>query len=80
MNMELANLFSGQSAGKSKCSGSNEVYIDCGPSCQTECSTLGEPCMIAHIRCPDGCYCLDGYARDGAGRCIPTDDCPSKEI
>ncbi|XP_059223514.1 inducible metalloproteinase inhibitor protein [Stomoxys calcitrans] len=54
----------------------NEFYTDCGDSCQTECATLNKPCLIAHFRCPDGCYCNKGYARDASGACIPIDKCP----
>ncbi|XP_017134624.1 chymotrypsin-elastase inhibitor ixodidin [Drosophila miranda] len=53
----------------------NESYLPCGPSCQTECSTLGQPCLIRHIRCPDGCYCNEGYARNSRGACIPQGQC-----
>ncbi|XP_022219179.2 chymotrypsin-elastase inhibitor ixodidin [Drosophila obscura] len=53
----------------------NESYLPCGPSCQTECATLGQPCLIRHIRCPDGCYCNDGYARNARGACIPQKQC-----
>ncbi|XP_075156471.1 venom metalloprotease inhibitor [Haematobia irritans] len=54
----------------------NEFYTDCGDSCQTECATLNQPCLIRHIRCPDGCYCNEGYARDANGTCIPIAKCP----
>ncbi|XP_016937015.3 chymotrypsin-elastase inhibitor ixodidin [Drosophila suzukii] len=53
----------------------NETFLACGPSCQTECATLGKPCLINHIRCPDGCYCNKGFARNPGGRCIPLDKC-----
>ncbi|XP_017114325.1 venom peptide CtAPI [Drosophila elegans] len=53
----------------------NETFLPCGPSCQTECSTLGKPCLINHIRCPDGCYCNKGFARNAGGRCIPINRC-----
>ncbi|XP_060662797.1 inducible metalloproteinase inhibitor protein [Drosophila nasuta] len=56
----------------------NETYLPCGPSCQTECATLNEPCLIRHIRCPDGCYCNKGYARNAAGTCIPIGQCPKQ--
>ncbi|XP_037934497.1 inducible metalloproteinase inhibitor protein-like [Teleopsis dalmanni] len=56
----------------------NEFYTSCGGSCQTECATLGEPCLIRHIRCPDGCYCNENYARDASGSCVPIKDCPQK--
>lgn len=53
----------------------NETYLPCGPACQTECATLGQPCYIAYFRCPDGCYCNSGYARDSTGKCIPIEQC-----
>ncbi|EDV45433.1 inducible metalloproteinase inhibitor protein [Drosophila erecta] len=53
----------------------NETYLACGPDCQTECATLGKPCLIRHIRCPDGCYCNQGYARNAGGTCIPIRQC-----
>lgn len=61
-----------------ECTGPNESYLDCGPPCDQECSRLNEPCMIAYFRCPDGCYCNDGYARDHSSNCIPKQQCPSK--
>ncbi|KAM8721438.1 hypothetical protein ACLKA7_007330 [Drosophila subpalustris] len=54
---------------------SHETYLPCGPSCQSECATLGQPCLIRHIRCPDGCYCDEGFARNAAGTCIPVSQC-----
>ncbi|ALC48167.1 CG42259 [Drosophila busckii] len=53
----------------------HEVYLTCGGSCQTECATLGDPCLIRHIRCPDGCYCKENFARNAAGACIPISQC-----
>lgn len=58
----------------------NEFYTDCGNSCQTLCSTLNKPCLIRHIRCPDGCYCNEGYARDANRKCIPISECPKEQI
>lgn len=59
----------------------NEVYYDCGPNCQSECDTLGEPCTIAYIRCPDGCYCKKNYARmSPGGECVPIEKCPAKKV
>ncbi|XP_017054579.1 venom peptide CtAPI [Drosophila ficusphila] len=53
----------------------NETFLACGPSCQTECATLGKPCLVRHFRCPDGCYCNKGFARDSGGRCISLNKC-----
>ncbi|XP_039233427.1 uncharacterized protein LOC6523879 isoform X2 [Drosophila yakuba] len=53
----------------------NETYLTCGPDCQTECATLGKPCLIRHIRCPDACYCNEGFARNAGGTCIPIRQC-----
>ncbi|EDW00194.1 chymotrypsin-elastase inhibitor ixodidin [Drosophila grimshawi] len=58
--------------------GINETYLPCGPSCQTECATLGQPCLINHIRCPDGCYCNKNYARNASGTCIPQAQCKKR--
>ncbi|XP_037934486.1 inducible metalloproteinase inhibitor protein-like [Teleopsis dalmanni] len=55
----------------------NEFYT-CGGACQTECATLGEPCLIVNIKCNDACYCKEGYARDANGRCIPIKKCSKK--
>ncbi|CAH4008508.1 unnamed protein product [Pieris brassicae] len=57
------------------CNGNNEEYR-CGSACQTECSTLGEMCPIMNVQCNDECYCIDGFARDYRGNCIPIKDCP----
>ncbi|XP_011177012.2 inducible metalloproteinase inhibitor protein [Zeugodacus cucurbitae] len=57
----------------------HETYTPCGASCQTECATLNEPCLIRNFRCPDGCYCDEGYARDAKGACIPQAECPPKQ-
>lgn len=62
--------------------GRNEVWLGCGdaPNCDRTCDTLGETCTIIHIKCPEGCYCKSGYARDPqTNQCIKTRDCPSKE-
>ncbi|KAF7414081.1 hypothetical protein HZH68_002570 [Vespula germanica] len=59
------------------CNRPNEIY-ECGSACQTECKTLGEPCPIINIKCNDDCYCIDNYARDDKGNCIPIRDCPPK--
>nr|AHX25883.1 TIL domain protease inhibitor 2 [Helicoverpa armigera] len=58
-----------------KCSRSNEHY-ECGSACQTTCATLGQDCPIVNVRCNDGCYCDEGYARNDVGECIAIDDCP----
>uniref|UniRef100_A0A1B0GMI5 EGF-like domain-containing protein n=1 Tax=Phlebotomus papatasi TaxID=29031 RepID=A0A1B0GMI5_PHLPP len=56
--------------------GRNEEFIHCGPSCQVECSTLGQDCPKSS-KCTSGCYCKAGYARDGSGgHCIPQKNCP----
>uniref|UniRef100_A0A1B0CYV0 TIL domain-containing protein n=1 Tax=Phlebotomus papatasi TaxID=29031 RepID=A0A1B0CYV0_PHLPP len=57
--------------------GKNEVYTSCGRSCQTTCSNLGTSCQIVNVKCSDGCYCQDGYARiyEG-GCCVKQELCP----
>ncbi|XP_035729759.1 inducible metalloproteinase inhibitor protein-like [Vespa mandarinia] len=60
------------------CDRPNEVY-ECGSACQTSCESLGEPCPIVNIRCNDACYCIDNYARNDEGNCIPISECPPKK-
>lgn len=55
---------------------SREIYRSCGPNCDTYCSLLGQPCTIRFSRCPDGCYCRPGYARDSNLNCIRITYCP----
>lgn len=56
------------------CTEPHEVYA-CGSACQTECATLGQPCPIINIKCNDACYCIENYARNSQGVCIPQKDC-----
>ncbi|GJQ76654.1 hypothetical protein Trydic_g15513 [Trypoxylus dichotomus] len=56
------------------CNRPNEMYA-CGSACQTTCRNLGKPCPIINVRCNDACYCVDGYARDDWGVCIPIRNC-----
>ncbi|XP_055839501.1 inducible metalloproteinase inhibitor protein-like [Episyrphus balteatus] len=58
----------------------NEVYLPQGkaPNCDTVCNTLGEKCNVNFIWAPFGCYCVEGYARDGNNMCIPIRQCPPK--
>lgn len=56
----------------------HETYLTCGPNCDAECATLGQPCLVNYIRCPDGCYCNKGYARNAAGSCIRQSRCPKQ--
>lgn len=48
----------------------NEVRA-CGSECQTTCATSNQVCPIVNVKCNDACYCVEGYARDQNGRCIP---------
>lgn len=41
----------------------NEIYIDGGSPCQTYCSDLKAPCLIATFAPVKDCYCIDGTAR-----------------
>ncbi|XP_063931736.1 inducible metalloproteinase inhibitor protein-like [Zophobas morio] len=56
------------------CTRPNEYY-NCGSACQTECATLGQVCPIVNFRCNDACYCIEGYARNEKGDCIPQSEC-----
>lgn len=65
----LLHSFTAQIAPPQKCP-ANEKWA-CGSACQTTCKTFKEPCPIVNIRCNDACYCIDGFARDEKGICIP---------
>uniref|UniRef100_A0A1B0D7N2 TIL domain-containing protein n=2 Tax=Phlebotomus papatasi TaxID=29031 RepID=A0A1B0D7N2_PHLPP len=59
--------------------GKNEEYMDCGPSCQVDCSTLGQDCPKSSKKCTSGCFCKHGYVRDGpGGECIAQRNCPDR--
>lgn len=59
--------------------GAHASYLNCGPNCETTCATLGQKCSIVHIRCPDGCFCNEGYARNSKNECIPIEECQKKD-
>ncbi|XP_055677620.1 zonadhesin-like isoform X2 [Lutzomyia longipalpis] len=54
-----------------KCA-ANEVYSDCGTSCQDSC----DPNVVCAQVCLKGCYCQPGYARVN-GVCVPRSKCPT---
>uniref|UniRef100_A0A2A4JJI9 TIL domain-containing protein n=1 Tax=Heliothis virescens TaxID=7102 RepID=A0A2A4JJI9_HELVI len=60
------------------CPGAHE-FFECGSACDNECATLATQnrthCPIKNIVCNRKCYCLDGYARDQSGNCIPVEKC-----
>ncbi|XP_055839496.1 inducible metalloproteinase inhibitor protein-like [Episyrphus balteatus] len=58
----------------------NEKWMDKGKDCDTVCSELGEPCYTNWFVQPSGCYCEDGYARDGNNACILINQCPPKAL
>ncbi|XP_041976212.1 zonadhesin-like isoform X2 [Aricia agestis] len=63
-----------------QCSGPNE-FFSCGGACDNVCSELSirnqTKCDIINIKCNDKCYCLEGFARDAKGICIPIKKCPN---
>lgn len=59
-----------QSTPPLECTAPNEEY-QCGSPCQIECATLGQICPVVNVKCNDACYCVEGYARDQCGKCIP---------
>lgn len=63
---------------RDQCTNPHESWLVCGPSCDTECATLNEPCLVAYFRCPDGCYCSAGFARNNNGECVLKKQCPPK--
>lgn len=52
----------------------NEVYIEGGSPCQTNCATYGLKCLVTASKKVNACYCPDGYARiSERGECVPVD-------
>lgn len=60
--------------------GNNASYLECGPNCETTCKTLGEKCTIVFKRCPYGCFCNEGFARDDNNNCIKIDQCKKRAM
>ncbi|XP_018326920.1 von Willebrand factor [Agrilus planipennis] len=52
----------------------------CGSACQTTCANLGKPCPIVNVKCTDACYCVNGYARNTKGVCIPQSQCKKENV
>ncbi|KAJ8732169.1 hypothetical protein PYW08_014899 [Mythimna loreyi] len=66
-----------------KCYGPNEVYEVCLDPCPLyRCDVdprvikCGPPPQPGDPKCEAGCRCLDGYARNNDGVCIPREKCP----
>jgi hypothetical protein len=55
----------------------NEVYTECGASCQPGCNSLYEP-VACTFDCRQGCVCAEDYVRDISGSCIPISECCGK--
>ncbi|XP_017773884.1 PREDICTED: inducible metalloproteinase inhibitor protein-like [Nicrophorus vespilloides] len=53
-------------------------FYSCGSACQITCETLNQTCPIINIICNDVCYCVEGYARDQTGTCVPIDKCEDR--
>lgn len=56
----------------------DEKYICGGSPCQTTCKSLGCRCNVQTFAPVNGCYCIDGYARNSKGKCIKVNDCDCK--
>lgn len=58
----------------------NEEWFPCGQAkyCDLTCGHLNEPCRrLYNMRCPEGCQCKDGFARNPTSRrCEPINKCP----
>ncbi|PIG81006.1 trypsin Inhibitor like cysteine rich domain containing protein [Aspergillus arachidicola] len=51
----------------------NQEYKTCGSSCPLACnSPLQQACTM---ECVIGCQCIDGYALNSDGQCIPKSEC-----
>jgi len=61
-----------------KC-GPNSYFSDCGYECPKTCETLDED-IVCTKRCRKGCFCFEGYVKDGDDRCIEENECPQFEL
>lgn len=59
--------------------GANASYLKSGSDCEITGDTLDQEYHNPHRKCPKGCFCNEGYARDAENKCISKQDCkPSK--
>ena len=58
-----------------QCAGSNEEFSTCGNNCSESCAAVVGPVACTR-ECQRGCFCMRGYARNPAGNCVPTSQCP----
>lgn len=56
-----------------------EKYLCGGSPCQTTCKKLGCECKIQTFAPVNGCYCIDGYARNSRGKCVKADSCDCRK-
>ncbi|CAL7938496.1 unnamed protein product [Xylocopa violacea] len=56
-----------------ECSGKNEVFKECGSSCEPTCKVPDPYCIE---ECVDAvCQCAPGYVRNSDNVCIPRNQC-----
>lgn len=77
LNIFLLVSFVGIVIGLPRC-GPFEKYATLGSSCEIEtCEQIGETDRLCPQMVVSGCFCIEGYAKDANGKCIPISECPS---
>lgn len=62
-----------------QCSNPNELWVECGESCNRDLCTVPRYLVACVSQCAPGCYCECGYLRNIDGICEPTSKCKSNE-
>ncbi|XP_037041481.1 zonadhesin-like isoform X4 [Bradysia coprophila] len=57
-----------------RCTKKFEVFNPCGSACPLTCDNYKNP-PVCTKKCVPGCYCKEGYVRNGAGNCVLSCDC-----
>ncbi|XP_054089255.1 chymotrypsin inhibitor-like [Zeugodacus cucurbitae] len=70
----IAGLASAKPQGGFSSCEENEVFTSCGTACPQTCDLRDAEIVCADV-CVVGCQCIDGYLRNGEGKCIPSEDC-----
>lgn len=58
-----------------RCSGSNEVFSECGTACPLTCDNYKNPPKFCTKQCVIGCHCEKGYVRNKKGNCVTPCQC-----
>ncbi|KAG7309637.1 hypothetical protein JYU34_004115 [Plutella xylostella] len=55
--------------------GLNEVYTNCGSSCEVTCANVNNPPKVCTLQCVERCQCAEGFIRNSDGNCVRREEC-----